>query len=186
MKFYYFHGFGSNPQAKKADAMRKVLGADKVNAPDFNLSSGKEVKALLDYIASDIKNSAKETFIVGSSLGGLYALYVSSICGCKCLLLNPCLFPQAIIGTLSSNVNIEDVVLAQEMSLTAYSSYNPDNVQVWVTKNDMLINHDVLTKPFFYKKPAEYKIFPKSKASGHEFKGFKGIFAKFILNQQSD
>ena len=182
MNFYYFHGFGSSPKAKKAQAMAQVLGGGNIKAPDFNLAGGAAVKALLDSLAADIKNSNDETLIVGSSLGGLYAIYVSALSGCRCLLLNPCLFPQAVIGTLSAHVNVDDIVLAQQLSLTAYASYKPENITVWVTKDDMLINHNVLTKPFFYKEPAQYRIFPKSRATGHEFKGFKRNFYEYCIS----
>ena len=38
MKYYYFHGYGSSPSACKAEAMREILGAENVSAPDFNVS----------------------------------------------------------------------------------------------------------------------------------------------------
>ncbi len=180
MKYYYFHGFGSSPQAKKALIMKKILGEENVEAPDFNLASGKEVKSLLDGLVKNVRGAGDETFIVGSSLGGLYALYVSALARCGCLLLNPCLFPQLIISGLTSAVPVKDIVMAQQLSLTAYSGYCPEKVRVWVTKSDKLIDHDKLTRPFFYNPPAEYRKFSKDKAEGHEFKGFKSVFSKYF------
>ncbi len=179
MKYFYFHGFGSSPEAKKANDMRDILGENNLEVPNFNKPSI-EVKKLLDNIINSIKKSNKETLIVGSSLGGLYALYVSSMSGCKCLLLNPCLFPQAIISKITKEINIEDIIDAQNLSLTAFKHYNENNVEVWVTKDDALINHRDLTKPFFYKDVAKYVEFDEDKASIHEFIGFKELFKDYI------
>ena len=179
MKYFYFHGFGSSPEAKKAKDMIEILGEDNVNVPDFNKSST-GVKKLLDDIINSIKESNEESLIVGSSLGGLYAIYVSAMSNCKCVLLNPCLFPQAIISKITKEVNVEDIIDAQNLSLTAFKNYNQDNVEVWVTKDDTLINHTDLTKPFFYKDVAKYIEFDEDKASTHEFIGFKELFKDYI------
>lgn len=179
MKFYYFHGFGSSPMATKANNMREILGNDNVNTPDFNLPSI-EVKKLLDNLIDEIKSNNEESLIVGSSLGGLYAIYVSALSNCKCVLLNPCLFPQAIISKITNDVNIDDIIDAQNLSLKAYKEYNPSLIEVWVTDDDLLINHKDLTYPYFYKGVAKYEVFPVDKVSGHEFIGFKDVFKDYV------
>ena len=132
MKYYYFHGYGSSPNACKAEAMREILGAENVSAPDFNVSP-EEVSNLFDKLIDEISLNNEEVCIVGSSLGGLYALYVAV------------------------------------------------KVSGWVT-DDPLINHSVLTKPYFYKGVKEYIEFDTNTASGHEFTGFKNVFEKYIKN----
>lgn len=180
MIFYYFHGYGSGPDAKKCRKMKEILGEENVIAPDFNNLTADALKMKLDEIAEKISENPDDICIVGSSLGGLYAIYVSAISGCECLLLNPCLFPQLIVPKVAESFNPEEVALAQLLNLKAYTCYNPDKVRVWVTKNDELIDHKMLTRPFFYNEPIEYRKFDKKKASGHKFKGFKKIFCKYI------
>lgn len=180
MIFYYFHGYGSGPEAKKYKIMKSLLGEENVIAPDFNNLTATGIKTKLDKITKDIKDKADDVCIVGSSLGGLYALYVSAVSGCECILLNPCLFPQLVVPQIAENFDPEDVAAAQRLSLKAYTDYDPDKVRVWVTKNDELIDHKALTKPFFYKKPIEYRKFDNKKASGHNFLGFKKVFKEYI------
>ncbi len=180
MKYYYFHGYGSSPKAEKAEAMRQVLGKENVEAPDFNVSSDK-IFALFDNICSDIEKRRHEVCIVGSSLGGLYALYIASKVKCSAILLNPALLPMVIVPKVTENVPVKDIITAQQLSMYSYEFYLKDNVTVWVT-NDPLINHRDLTKPFFYKGVKDYIEYGENDASGHEFAGFKNVFEKYIKN----
>lgn len=186
MIFYYFHGYGSSPEAKKCKAMKSVLGDENVIAPDFNNITAISLKSKLDKLAKDIAPNVSDVCIVGSSLGGLYALYVSAISGCECILLNPCLFPQMIIPKIVKDFGFDmekfdpaDVAALQKLNLKAYTDYNPDKVRVWVTKDDEVIDHKTLTRPFFYKKPIEYIKFEKKQAYSHAFIGFKKIFRDY-------
>lgn len=180
MKYYYFHGYGSSPSAVKAENMREILGADKVSVPNFNISP-EEVSDLFDKLIDEISNSLEEVCIVGSSLGGLYAIYVSTKANCKTILLNPCLIPMVIVPKITDNVPVSSVIIAQKLSMFAYENYNKDNVSVWVT-DDELIDHNVLTKPYFYNGVKEYTQFSSNIASGHKFIGFKNVFEKYIKN----
>lgn len=180
MKYYYFHGYKSSPMAEKANAMRQILGQDKVTAPDFNLSA-EEISDLFDSLCDEISSSKEEVCIVGSSLGGLFALYVASRTKCNVILLNPALIPMVIIPKVAENIDVNAVIMVQKLSLYAYENYQADKTTVWVTE-DSLINHDDLTKPYFYKGVKEYKKFDESVASNHEFIGFKDVFEKYIKN----
>lgn len=180
MLYYYFHGYGSNPQAKKCLIMKDILGDENVIAPDFNNASPTAIRMKLDKLVKEIKDKNMPICIVGSSLGGLFGLYVSAMADCNCILLNPCLFPQLILSKIDASFEPNSVTEVQKLNLKAYINYNPNKVKVWVTKDDEIINHKFYTKPFFYKQPAEYLKFDKKKASGHEFSGFKKIFKEYI------
>ncbi len=182
MKYYYFHGYGSSPSACKAEAMREILGAENVSAPDFKVSP-EEASDLFDKLIDEISSSNEEVCIAGSSLGGLYALYIATKANCKTILLNPALVPMVIVPKVTDEIPVSAVVIAQKLSLYTYEHYNKENVSVWVT-DDPLINHNVLTKPYFYKGVKEYIEFGKEAASGHEFIGFKNVFEKYIKNHK--
>ena len=180
MKYYYFHGYKSSPMAEKAKAMREILGSDNVIVPDFNLSV-EEISDLFDKLCDEISSSKEEVCIVGSSLGGLFALNIASRVKCNTILLNPALIPMVIIPKVTDVIDVKSVVLVQKLSLYAYEYYEAEKTSIWVT-HDPLINHDDLTKPYFYKGCKEYIKFDEDIASGREFTGFKDVFAKYIKN----
>lgn len=181
MNYFYFHGYGSSPEAFKAEDMRKILGAENVYAPDFNLPVT-ELMDLFSKIEIKIENlhkKSEEVCIVGSSLGGLFALYISARTNCNAILLNPALFPLLILPTITKDFNQKDVIEAHKLSLYAYEHYNPEKIQVWTTY-DELINHDLLTKPFFIRGYKDYKLVPMLEANTHDFVGFYNIFKDYI------
>lgn len=180
MRYYYFHGYGSSPQAVKANIMREILGEKNIFAPDFNKPVD-EIVCLFNDLVEEINSLQEETCIVGSSLGGLYALYVSAKTKCNTILLNPALIPMIIVPKVSEEVPIKNIIIAQEFSLYAYEHYDKEKVSVWVT-DDPLINHNDITKPYFYKSVKEYILFDNAVASGHEFIGFKDVFKNYIQN----
>ena len=91
--------------------------------------------------------------------------------------------PMVIVPKVTEKVPVSTVIIAQKLSLYAYEYYNKDNISVWVT-DDPLINHNALTKPYFYKGVKEYIEFDTDTASGHEFTGFKNVFEKYIKNNK--
>lgn len=179
MRYYYFHGYGSSPNAEKADNMREILGKENVSAPDFNLPP-KEIRKLFNNLEKEIKARSDDTLIVGSSMGGLFAAYISAKTNCRAILLNPCLFPMLMAPKLE-NASASELAQAQTLSLYAFRHYNPDKISVWVT-NDELINHDELTFPFFHKGLHQYKRCRDDEGCGHNFIGFKNLFRKYTAN----
>lgn len=179
MKYFYFHGYGSSPQAEKAEILRELLGKENVIAPDFNVSPEK-IADLFKEIESEIMKYKGNVCIVGSSLGGLYALYMSSVTDCPVILLNPALFPMLTVQKVTREIGAEVLVQVQQLSLYAFEHYMAENVRVWLT-NDELINHKELTEPYFYGRGVkELVYFPENKASGHVFVGFKEVFKEYL------
>lgn len=178
MKYFYFHGYGSSPQAEKAEILRDILGKENVFAPDFNVESHK-IAGLFKEIESEIMKYKDNVCIIGSSLGGLYALYISSVTGCPVILLNPALFPMLTVQKVTKEIRAEILVQVQQLSLYAFEHYRAENVRVWLT-NDELINHKELTEPYFYKGVKELIYFPENKASGHAFIGFREVFKEYL------
>ena len=91
----YLHGFLSSPASAKgrllADEARR-LGWDCL-APDWNLPP-REVDALLrNLMRARSPETLRKTLVVGSSLGGFYALRLAQEFGLPAALVNPCLEP---------------------------------------------------------------------------------------------
>jgi len=184
LRYFYFHGYGSNPLAVKSIELQELVGADNVTVPHFLNDNSNQVLIQLEEIITELKTQTltnpQRTTIVGSSMGALYALYVSCFTDVNIILLNPCLVPY--ITAIDIDAKIDNAVAVTELSLKAYKLYDPARVRVWVTEDDELINHRYLTKPFFYNPPLEYKIFKANEATTHGFNGFKEAFKKYCLD----
>lgn len=179
MKYFYFHGYKSGPGAEKANILRDILGSENVTVPDFNVEPS-SINDLFNEIEISIKNEGSDNVcIVGSSLGGLYGLYISARTKCHAVLLNPALFPMLIVPKITSDIEPEILVKVQMLSLYAFENYKVENVRVWLT-NDELINHKDLTEPFFYRGAKELRYFNEDEASCHAFNGFRSVFEKYI------
>lgn len=85
MKALYIHGFNSAGFGGKVNVLRQFWGPEVVN-PSLP-TSPQEAMALLNYLAPQLK--APDFCVVGSSLGGLYALQLACNHGVNALLINP-------------------------------------------------------------------------------------------------
>jgi uncharacterized protein len=84
-KILYIHGFKSSGNARKAQILQKYF---KVISADLPVSALLSIKLLQGVIAEE-----KPQFIIGSSLGGFYALVLGSQLEIPVLLINPAVFP---------------------------------------------------------------------------------------------
>ena len=86
-KVLFIHGFASSGQSQKAHDLAKMLNCE-VIAPDLKHQPEQDIQSL-EII---LKNESIE-LIVGSSLGGFYALLLGMRQPYKLLLINPSLHP---------------------------------------------------------------------------------------------
>ena len=83
----YIHGFGSCGEGNKSKILKEHFKSD-VISPDLPFSP----KVAVNFLENIIKNS-KIDLLVGSSLGGYYAIYLSEKYQKKAVLINPSLKP---------------------------------------------------------------------------------------------
>lgn len=83
----YIHGFGSNASGKKAKQFREFFKeeGEKFIAPSLSHIPDLAIATLEDII----ENCEGEIKLIGSSLGGFYALYLSQKYKLKAILINP-------------------------------------------------------------------------------------------------
>lgn len=88
----YLHGFLSSPFSQKGQWLAQAAQENSLGffAPDLN-HSPLAVKDLLERMAR--RYADDELLVVGSSLGGFYARYLSQITGARSVLLNPAVLP---------------------------------------------------------------------------------------------
>ena len=87
-KVLFIHGFASSGKSAKAKDLQQILNCD-VIAPDLSHQPLKDIQTL-----EQILSSEPIEMIVGSSLGGFYALILALRHKKKILLINPSLTPE--------------------------------------------------------------------------------------------
>lgn len=104
----YIHGFRSSPLSSKAQLTQRWLAQ---NRPDWQFecpyvpSEPRFAKPVMDALLA--KHQGDEIYLLGSSLGGFWASYVSERCAAPTVLINPAVSPQerfqGLIGTPLKN-----------------------------------------------------------------------------------
>lgn len=103
MNLIYLHGLDSDANATKgkllADYCQQHYPNITVMRPDLNRSPSEVVEK----VTALINESPKETLLVGSSLGGYFATFLSNTLGCPALLINPSIQPHISLQRFSLN-----------------------------------------------------------------------------------
>ncbi len=102
----YLHGFRSSPQSYKAQLMAQTLQDlgrhDQWVCPQLPASPAEAYALglkLAQSIADRLQQPLKELTIVGSSLGGFYAMTLAETLGCRAVLLNPAVYAPRDLAT---------------------------------------------------------------------------------------
>ncbi len=86
MKIIYIHGFNSAGYGEKINHLRKAFGDENIITPTLPPNPEKAIK-LLEYLVEKLKND--DLYLVGTSLGGYYAAYLSHKFGVPSIIINP-------------------------------------------------------------------------------------------------
>lgn len=103
MKIIYVHGFNSGgSRNEKAIMLAERFGG--VSAPDLPPSPDEAIAVLVGLICEHATaalsgEETEELILVGTSLGGFYAQYLSKVFSLKCVLINPSLDPFRTLAT---------------------------------------------------------------------------------------
>jgi len=99
----YIHGFGGSGCGVKAEIFREYFKSNNNSfiAPSLSYVPELAVKTLEELIES----YSEEVFLIGSSLGGYYAIYLADKYKIKALLLNPSVKPMETLGRLIGNTH---------------------------------------------------------------------------------
>jgi predicted esterase YcpF (UPF0227 family) len=86
----YIHGFASSGRSEKAQILKKKLSDDfAVLTPSLPYIPELAIESLEELIKMFKFELNREVYLVGSSLGGFYATYLSKIFNIKAVLINP-------------------------------------------------------------------------------------------------
>lgn len=102
MTTLYIHGFASTGATSKVDQLREILGPDEeVIAPTLTHCPFNDIETLCDII-----ESSKVKTVVGSSLGGFYAIALAQRYDLRVVLINPALDPATTLEPMIGTVKV--------------------------------------------------------------------------------
>lgn len=146
----YIHGFSSSANSTKGQILKDYFaGKEKVLTPGLPEEPDKTIKVLEDLI-----NSAKneKVMLIGSSLGGFYALVLhSKYKNISTVLINPALYPyEQLKSYVGKNINRsngeefewKEEYLVQLKKMNDNMNFKDDDkVMLLLAKDDELINY---------------------------------------------
>ncbi len=86
MKIIYIHGFNSAGYGDKINHLREAFGDENVITPTLPPNPEKAIK-LLEYLVEKMKDDG--LYLVGTSLGGYYAMYLTYKYNVPSIIINP-------------------------------------------------------------------------------------------------
>lgn len=182
MKIIYVHGFNSSGNSEKAQLLKSAFPDCNIVSPTLP-ANPREAMELLKFA---ITNKPDMTILVGSSLGGLYALYLSLSYDIPCFLINPSLEPHKTLKNKIGlhkryNSNNEDYEFLEEylddlrvistVTSEAFISEGGKLVSVYVANDDQEIDW---TETKFHLSETS-KMFKNFDNAGHQFFKFSEV-----------
>jgi len=157
----FLHGFNSSPQSLKAQQTQQYLKQYfpqvKFHCPQLALTPDKVIKQLTPYF-TEIKGGSKlqSWGIIGSSLGGYFATYLSETYAIKAVLINPAIKPYELIANyIGEQINpytqevyqikpcyLEDLIALEQHHITK------NNYMVMVQTGDEVLNYQQAVEKF--------------------------------------
>lgn len=191
----YIHGFRSKGDGEKAKALQAYFPNEKVISPSLTTKPLEDAETLKDII---FQYSQEKIIVIGTSLGGFYAHYLSRIFHLNCFLINPSFNPwESLKDSLGVNtvygsekegdLTPETFELTQE-HLNQFehlgneinvplSTYSKALINLIISVDDEVINHAETLVKF---RDCKIKLFDNA---GHIFTKFEEILpnVKIIL-----
>ncbi|MCJ8344840.1 hypothetical protein MJH12_04815 [bacterium] len=172
------HGYNSNGQNSKFHFLKSIFPNETILSPDLPF----EPKASIETLRSIILKQKEKIMVVGSSLGGFYAYYIAARFSLSVCLINPSLIPFInLVDQMVSNseldhqISIDHLKELRDLFSVSYLEAEQSKVNVFVTKDDDVINHQAVTKKMrlFFN---QYKEFDQG---GHRFEDLGRLESDF-------
>ena len=151
----YIHGFNSSPLSLKAEQTRQYLAINfptvQFICPQLATTPAKAIRQLMQII----ENEPKAIWcLIGSSLGGYFASYLSEKYGCLAILVNPAIKPYELLQDyLGEQVNpyteqvyqVHDGHIQQlkmiEQTAPTIDSQQKNNYLIMIQTGDEVLNY---------------------------------------------
>jgi predicted esterase YcpF (UPF0227 family) len=178
MNILYIHGFRSSGDSDKARQMQVRFPEATVVSPTLSANPDEAVGQL----EGILRSLSGKTLIVGTSLGGFYALYLSCRYGYACCAINPAwqahLTLRRKVGchTRYDSDEIYDFRpeypdrLAEMREAMLRADRNPEALNFFLSNDDEELSFEGLEEIF-----PQYRLLRRFDASGHRFSRFPEI-----------
>lgn len=150
------HGFGSHGVGNKATILKNVFGKDKVLSPSLPNNPELAFQTLKNMV-DVLLTFDKDILLIGTSLGGFFALNLSNEYGLKCVLINPSINPYVglsnVINKLSINYfDMSHFVYTQEninfLKSLKIENYDSSKIMLILQKDDSVIDYKTTLEHF--------------------------------------
>ena len=182
----YIHGYGGHGLGLKSSQLREYCKMRGVAflAPSLSYIPDLAIQTLQEII----ENLSGDVTLVGSSLGGFYAIYLASKYKLKAVLINPSIFPYETL--LLAKGNFPHYYDGSKFewndkhieSLRRYEvkNVNDENFMLLLQKGDETLDYSKAAKKF-----SNAKLFIEEGGS-HSFEGFERHFEKIVNFKEAD
>ena len=127
----YIHGFGSSGQGGKATLFREYF-EDEVIIPSLSYVPSLAIDTL-EQIIEMLLSKDETVGLVGSSLGGYYAIYLANKYDLKAVLINPAIYPYKTLDKVGMAMNYFD---GSNFEVTSEHLKNLKSYEVDFVKNE--------------------------------------------------
>jgi predicted esterase YcpF (UPF0227 family) len=104
----FIHGFGSSGHSFKANLVRDYFKKEGVLSPSLSYVPKLAMDTLKEIIKLSLEKNER-VYLIGSSLGGFYATYLSDLYGLKAVLINPAVnAPTSLKKAIPQGINYYD------------------------------------------------------------------------------
>ena len=192
----YIHGFKSTGNARKAGELKDYFkschperseGSIEIVSPTLDISPEKTIQQLEEII---LKN--KNVLLIGSSLGGFYAMALSAKYNLRAILINPAVkADEALLSQIGEHENydtgekfewtVAHVNQLKNLKEKYLSKLNQKNLFLLLAEDDELLDSKETAE--LYKNSSKIMII---KNAGHQFSKFKEMIPaikNFYLNR---
>lgn len=126
----YIHGFGSSGHGGKASLFREYF-EEEVIAPSLSYVPNLAIDTL-EQIIEMLLEKDENVGLVGSSLGGYYAIYLANKYDLKAVLINPAIYPYKTLDKIGMATNYYD---GSSFEMTRNHAESLKNFEVAYIKN---------------------------------------------------
>lgn len=174
----YIHGFGSSGHGGKATLFREYF-EDEVIAPSLSYVPSLAIDTL-EQLIEMLLEKEESVGLVGSSLGGYYAIYLANKYDLKAVLINPAIYPYETLDSAGMAMNYYDGTSFEvtESHIKALESFdvqeieNQDNFLLLLqTEDEVLDYNDAVEK-------LPEATFVIEEGGNHSFENIESYFRK--------
>ena len=181
MTIIYIHGFGGNGEGNKARLFREYFKSKNINfvAPSLSYIPILAIKTLQELIDS-YKYLGEEVTLIGSSLGGFFAISLACANNIKAVLINPSVQPfETLKKPIERGVNYYDnsvfewnASYIKMLHALDVQELNPKNFMLLSQKADEVLDYSYAVKKF------EGSLQYIEEGGNHSFEGIERYFEK--------